>query len=213
MTRCSYRCRRCSGVLRLKTTFSLVTSLAFLYVCGFFTGLIIGCSATGKVTGGYAGGLVGSVGPGGKIVACHSAGEVEGYYAGGISSSFSYGHLIGCYSTANVKDEYGAGGICRSIVNPGAFIGNYWKSNTDVGIDGRYDIYVTIEATEVDGTDVTWKDAIDAMNAALIEWNENNEDHDYYCSFHYEQTNGVDKQPVLVDGARNNRYIYCRSKR
>ena len=35
------------------------------------------------------------------------------------------------------------------------------------------------------------------MNAAIKEWNAA---HDNLCPYHYEQTNGADNPPTLVDG-------------
>ena len=59
-------------------------------------------------------------------------------------------------------------------------------------------IYDTL--LEVDGTDLTWVTATANMNAAIKEWNN---EYDNLCPYHYEQTNGADQPPTLVDGAPN----------
>ena len=42
----------------------------------------------------------------------------------------------------------------------------YWKNNHEQGI-GYNKENIVPEATKVDGTDVTWQNAVDAMNRAL----------------------------------------------
>ena len=59
-------------------------------------------------------------------------------------------------------------------------------------------IYDTL--LEVDGTDLNWATATANMNAAIKEWNN---EYDNLCPYHYEQTNGADQPPTLVDGAPN----------
>lgn len=53
---------------------------------------------------------------------------------------------------------------------------------------------------EVDGTDVSWATATENMNTAIKEWNATNGN---LCPYHYEQTNGADQPPTLVEGAPN----------
>ena len=42
----------------------------------------------------------------------------------------------------------------------------YWKNNKEQGI-GYNKVGTDTEVTKVDGTDVTWQKAVDAMNTAL----------------------------------------------
>ena len=53
---------------------------------------------------------------------------------------------------------------------------------------------------EVNGTDVSWATATENMNTAIKEWNATNNN---LCPYHYEQTNGADQPPTLVEGAPN----------
>jgi len=74
--------------------------------------------------------------------------------------------LLACYATGNVTST----GSSTGYVHIGGFLGNnyanvmtacYWKNNQERG-------YKTApESTKVDGTGVTWKNAVDAMNTAL----------------------------------------------
>ena len=53
---------------------------------------------------------------------------------------------------------------------------------------------------EVDGTDITWETATANINTAIKDWNADNGD---LCPYHFEQTNGTNQPPTLVDGAPN----------
>ena len=76
--------------------------------------------------------------------------------------------LLACYATGNVTST----GSSTGYVYIGGFLGNnyttvtacYWKNNHEQGIG--YNKKST-EATKVDGTNVTWQKAVDAMNTAL----------------------------------------------
>ena len=50
---------------------------------------------------------------------------------------------------------------------------------------------------EVDGTDLTWETATANINTAIKEWNA---DYGDLCPYHFEQTNGTNLPPTLVDG-------------
>lgn len=50
---------------------------------------------------------------------------------------------------------------------------------------------------EVDGTDITWETATANINTAIKDWNAANGD---LCPYHFEQQNGADQPPTLVDG-------------
>ena len=76
--------------------------------------------------------------------------------------------LLSCYATGNVTST----GSGTGNVHIGGFLGDnyttvtacYWKNNHEQGIG--YNKKST-GATKVDGTDVTWQKAVDAMNTAL----------------------------------------------
>ena len=53
---------------------------------------------------------------------------------------------------------------------------------------------------EVDGTDLTWVTATANINTAIKDWTADNGD---LCPYHFEQTNGTNQPPTLVDGAPN----------
>ena len=76
--------------------------------------------------------------------------------------------ILACYATGNVTST----GSSTGYVHIGGFLGDnyttvtacYWKNNHEQGIG--YNRRST-KVTEVDGTSVTWKNAVDAMNTAL----------------------------------------------
>ena len=78
--------------------------------------------------------------------------------------------LLACYATGNVTST----GSSTGKVHIGGFLGDnyttvtagYWKNNHEQGIGYKKTGTVT-EVTKVDGTGVTWQNAVDAMNRAL----------------------------------------------
>ena len=76
--------------------------------------------------------------------------------------------LLACYATGNVTST----GSSTGNVYIGGFLGGnyttvtacYWKNDHEQGIGYNRE---STEATKVDGTGVTWKNAVDAMNTAL----------------------------------------------
>ncbi len=78
--------------------------------------------------------------------------------------------VLACYATGNVNSK----GSSTGNVHIGGLFGYkyataiacYWKNNKEQGIGYNKEGIVT-EATKVDGTDVTWQIAVDAMNTAL----------------------------------------------
>ena len=113
-------------------------------VVGFSRGTIENCSVSGSVSGTvYVGGAVGFNG-GSRILACYATGNV--------TSTGS--------STVNVY----IGGFCG--YNSTTVTACYWKNNKEQGI-GYNKVGTNTEVTKVDGTDVTWQKAVDAMNTAL----------------------------------------------
>ena len=137
-------------------------------------GSIIGCSSSATVKGKhYVGGVAGE--KWGSMTACYATGNVtleidspKNLSGGGLVGFNGGSSVLACYATGNVTST----GSSTGNVHIGGFLGDnyttvtacYWKNNHEQGIG--YNNKVT-EATKVDGTGVTWKKAVDAMNTAL----------------------------------------------
>ena len=137
-------------------------------------GSIIGCSSSAIVKGTrYVGGVAGE--KWGTMTACYATGNVtleinspQDLSGGGVVGLNGGSTVLACYATGNVNSK----GSNTGNVHIGGFLGDnyttvtacYWKNNHEQGIG--YNNKVT-EATKVDGTDVTWQKAVDAMNTAL----------------------------------------------
>ncbi|MBV4282056.1 fimbrillin family protein [Bacteroides caccae] len=137
-------------------------------VAGFSWGTIENCSVSGSVSGTKCvGGVVGAQ-KAGSITGCSSSATVKGTVDVGGVAGEKWGSMTACYATGNVTST----GSSTGNVHIGGFLGDnyttvtacYWKNNHEQGIG--YNNKVT-EATKVDGTDVTWQKAVDAMNTAL----------------------------------------------
>ena len=139
-------------------------------------GSITGCSSSATVKGMVdVGGVAGQTNSSATLTACYATGNVTieinpaKNIAGGSLVGMNAGSsLLACYATGNVTST----GSSTGNVHIGGFLGDnyttvtacYWKNNHEQGIG--YNNKVT-EATKVDGTDVTWQKAVDAMNRAL----------------------------------------------
>ena len=137
---------------------------------------ITGCSSSATVKGTLnVGGVAGQTIFGATLTACYATGNVtieidprQNIYGGGLVGFNDGISLLACYATGNVTST----GSSTGNVHIGGFLGDnyttvtacYWKNNHEQGIG--YNNKVT-EATKVDGTDVTWQKAVDAMNTAL----------------------------------------------
>ena len=139
-------------------------------------GSITGCSSSATVKGTVdVGGVAGQTNSSATLTACYATGNViieinpKKNIAGGSLVGMNAGiSLLACYATGNVTST----GSSTGKVHIGGFLGNnyttvtacYWKNNHEQGIG--YNRRST-NVTEVDGTSVTWKNAVDAMNTAL----------------------------------------------
>ena len=134
-------------------------------VVGYSWGTIENCSVSGSVSGtDCVGGVVGSQ-KAGSIIGCSTSATVKGtHYVGGVAGE-KWGSMTACYATGNVTST----GSSTGNVHIGGLFGDsyttvtacYWKNNQERG-------YKTApESTKVDGTYVTWQNAVDAMNTAL----------------------------------------------
>ena len=145
-------------------------------VGGQKAGSIIGCSSSATVKGTrYVGGVAGE--KQGTMIACYATGDVtleidsQRDLSGGGVVGFNIGsRVLACYATGNVNSK----GRSTGNVHIGGLFGDnytvvtacYWKNNQEQGF-GRNQHKTTPEVTKVDGTDVTWQKAVDAMNTAL----------------------------------------------
>ena len=141
-------------------------------------GSITGCSSSATVKGMVdVGGVAGQTNLSATLTACYATGNViieinpKKNIAGGSLVGMNAGiSLLACYATGNVTST----GSSTGKVHIGGFLGNnyttvtacYWKNNHEQGI-GYNKENIVPEATKVDGTGVTWKNAVDAMNTAL----------------------------------------------
>ena len=139
-------------------------------------GSITGCSSSATVKGTLnVGGVAGQTNFGATLTACYATGNViieiaptQNISGGGLVGFNDGISLLSCYATGNVTST----GSSTGYVHIGGFLGDnyttvtacYWKNNHEQGIG--YNRRST-KVTEVDGTSVTWQNAVDAMNTAL----------------------------------------------
>ena len=139
-------------------------------------GSIIGCCTSATVKGThYVGGVAGE--KWGTMTACYATGNVtleiasqKNLYGGGVVGLNGGSRVLACYATGNVTST----GSSTGNVHIGGLFGDsyttvtacYWKNNQERGI-GYNKVGTNTEVTKVDGTDVTWQKAVDAMNTAL----------------------------------------------
>ena len=139
-------------------------------------GSITGCSSSATVKGMVdVGGVAGQTNSSATLTACYATGNViieidrtQNIAGGSLVGMNAGSSLLACYATGNVTST----GSSTGNVHIGGFLGNnyttvtacYWKNNHEQGIG--YNKKST-KATKVDGTDVTWQKAVDAMNTAL----------------------------------------------
>ena len=137
-------------------------------VVGQNKGTVTGCTVSGNISSNqYTGGVVGE--NFGTVSACyHATGDVTGNinYVGGVVGWNYYGTVTACYHVnGNVTATYKwVGSVAGYNGGVGSVTACYWNDSPDPGIG--YD-NGSGQATKVDGTDVTWADAVDVMNTAL----------------------------------------------
>ena len=146
-------------------------------VGGQIGGSITGCSSSATVKGTLnVGGVAGETNSGATMAACYATGNViiemdpKKNIAGGSLVGMNAGSsLLACYATGNVTST----GNSTGYMHIGGFLGNnyanvmtacYWKNNHEQGIGYNRE---STGATKVDGSVVTWENAVDAMNRAL----------------------------------------------
>ena len=137
---------------------------------------ITGCSSSATVKGTLnVGGVAGQTIFGATLTACYATGNViieidrtQDISGGGLVGFNDGISLLSCYATGNVTST----GSSTGYVHIGGFLGDnyitvtacYWKNNHEQGIGYNRE---STKVTKVDGTSVTWQNAVDAMNTAL----------------------------------------------
>ena len=136
-------------------------------------GSITGCSSSATVKGTVdVGGVAGQTNSSATLTACYATGNViieidpvRNISGGGLVGFNGGNGVLACYATGNVTST----GSSTGNVHIFGLLGDnyttvtacYWKNNQERG-------YKTApESTKVDGTYVTWENAVDAMNRAL----------------------------------------------
>ena len=141
-------------------------------------GSITGCSSSATVKGTVdVGGVAGQTNSNATMTACYATGNVTLEIApinnidvGGAVGFNGGSRILACYATGNVTSTGSStvnvyiGGFCG--YNSTTVTACYWKNNKEQGI-GYNEVGTDTEVTKVDGTDVTWQKAVDAMNTAL----------------------------------------------
>ena len=143
-----------------------------------WNGSITGCSSSATVKGTvFVGGVAGQTNGGATLTACYATGNViieiapkKNISGGGLVGKNGGKGVRACYATGNVTST----GSSTGNVHIGGFLGDnyttvtacYWKNNHEQGI-GYKKAGTSTEVTKVDGTDVTWQKAVDAMNTTL----------------------------------------------
>ena len=137
-------------------------------VVGQNKGTVTGCTVSGNISNNqYTGGVVGE--NFGTVSACyHATGDVTGNinYVGGVVGWNYYGTVTACYHVNGNVTATGnwVGSVAGYNGGVGSVTACYWNDSPDPGIG--YD-NGSGQATKVDGTDVTWQTAVEAMNSAL----------------------------------------------
>ena len=137
---------------------------------------ITGCSSSATVKGMVqVGGVAGETNSGATMAACYATGNVtieidpiNNILGGGLVGFNAGSSVLACYATGNVTST----GSGTGNVSIGGFLGDnyitvtacYWKNNHEQGISYNRG---STNVTKVDGTNVTWENAVDAMNTAL----------------------------------------------
>lgn len=146
------------------------------------------------------------------VVGCYNTGSINitserrNDCIGGIAGSltaYDYGKLVyvGCYST-DALSSAGTTGKVGGLVGQNNSRGSslsacYWSNYLGEGLGTGTSALEESNIGLVDNETINWTTATENMNAAIKEWNAA---HDNLCPYHYEQINGTDNPPTLVDG-------------
>lgn len=149
-------------------------------IAGEGIGPIRECYSEGTVTGTTdVGGIIGSLNNYngsilGDVAYCYSTADVKGSnMIGGIAGSNS-GIISSCYyAGGHVAGSTDIGGIAgtTNMSNSQGVIKSFWSGvvDGDKGVGGIENSFIPSDATKVDGTNVTWSDAAEAMGGPWID--------------------------------------------
>ena len=120
----------------------------------------------------------------------------------GILNTYDYGKLVyvGCYSTdalSSAGTTGKVGGLVGINSRGSSLSACYWSNYLGEGLGTGTSVLEESNIGLVDNETINWTTATENMNAAIKEWNAA---HDNLCPYHYEQINGTDNPPTLVDG-------------
>lgn len=120
----------------------------------------------------------------------------------GILKTYDYGKLVyvGCYSTdalSSAGTNGKVGGLVGINSRGSSLSACYWSNYLGEGLGTGTSVLEESNIGLVDNETINWTTATENMNAAIKEWNAA---HDNLCPYHYEQINGTDNPPTLVDG-------------
>lgn len=176
----------------------------------FFVGGVVANSGTAVGNNSNRAHVVGCINTGG--VTFQSAGSSTVSHVGGVVGSNYQNHglavVTGCVMTGKMTFSYVekrhpwysafdatigeiADATATHVYYTGGSIESEW-SNPYRTTYAKYDALL-----EVDGIDITWETATANINTAIKDWNADNGD---LCPYHFEQTNGTNQPPTLVDG-------------
>ena len=179
----------------------------------FFVGGVVANSGTAVGNNSNRAHVVGCINTGG--VTFQSAGSSTVSHVGGVVGSNYQNHglavVTGCVMTGKMTFSYVekrhpwysafdatigeiADATATHVYYTGGSIESEWH-NPYRTTYAKYDALL-----EVDGIDITWETATANINTAIKDWNASNGD---LCPYHFEQTNGTNQPPTLVDGAPN----------
>ena len=117
----------------------------------------------------------------GQVIACSVTGNINAFSTVGGIANANQGSITACWFAGTLRKNE-SGGIVNYNFSIGSITACYWCANTDKGVYNNEG--GTVEATKVDGANVTWQTAIAGMNDALTGNN-------------YQWTLGTDGLPVL----------------
>ena len=155
-------------------------------IAGGNNGTIENCTVSGTIQSEYTGGITGMNYQGGSIKGCIVSADVKGGMAsGGIAGLTERETKITacCFVDGSVEGEV-IGGIAGAVAG-GTITACYWSGSPEQAAGLNHGEGEIVSSEKVDGTSVTWKTAVDAMNAQLT-------------GCEYEFALGSDGKPELV---------------
>lgn len=174
----------------------------FTYVGGIVgdnQGVVCACRFSGTVNGiSYLGGVAGQTnGTTALTIACSAEGDIVGvpssYYSsinGGVTGiNTSNGSTIACFARCTVSGNAQLGGVAGQAFS-GLVKACYYDDTFGGSGIGRTVNATVTDVDKVDGSTISWDDAMGTMNAAIEAWNSENPDN--VCSYRFQMgANGI----------------------